>query len=133
MSGAARRCPARAGTQISVLPVQPVAPERWALPETQLDLPNLDMRHACAHAWRMNIQRPTRHLQIRDVPVAVHEDLVQRARDAGMSLSEYLRRELQETARRLSMKDLYQRIKSRDPVKPGLSSAEIIRLERDNR
>ncbi|NJM31301.1 MAG: hypothetical protein HC855_15530 [Rhizobiales bacterium] len=81
----------------------------------------------------MNKPALTRDLQIRNVPDYVYEDLTAAAKEAGLSLSEYLRRELQEMTRRISMHQMFERIATREPVEPVLSAAEIIRLDRDNR
>lgn len=81
----------------------------------------------------MNKQINTCDLQIRSVPVGLHEELTELANAAGLDLSAFLRRELHELARRRSMKELFERLKTRDPVRPGLSAEEIIRQDRDSR
>jgi hypothetical protein len=81
----------------------------------------------------MNQQGKTRDLQIRNVPDSVYQELAEAAKASGVGLSEYLRRELQEMTRRTSMREMFERIKTREPVEPVLSAAEIIRLDRDNR
>jgi antitoxin FitA len=81
----------------------------------------------------MNKQIPTRDLQVRNVPDDVYEELAEAAKASGVSLSEFLRRELQGMTRRISMLEMFERIAGREPVEPVLSAAEIIRLDRDNR
>jgi hypothetical protein len=81
----------------------------------------------------MNQQIKTRDLQIRNVPDFIYDELADSAKACGLSLSEYLRRELMAITRRTSMREMFDRIKTRDPVTPVLSAADIIRLDRDNR
>ncbi|MEK6371505.1 MAG: hypothetical protein AABO58_02305 [Acidobacteriota bacterium] len=72
-------------------------------------------------------------VQIRNMPDKLHRTLKSRAAQAGMSLSEYLLRELKKAADKPSVEELLDRIRSRPPVEPGVSSAEIIREGRDER
>lgn len=72
-------------------------------------------------------------VQIRNMPDKLHRTLKARAAQAGMSLSEYLLRELKKTAEKPSVEELLDRIRSRPPIEPGISSAEIIREGRDQR
>ena len=55
-------------------------------------------------------------VQVRDVPDDVHEVLRVRAARAGISLSEYLRREVSLLARRPSMDEFLAQVSSRAPV-----------------
>ena len=72
-------------------------------------------------------------IQVRNVPDAVHRKLKSRAALEGMSLSDYVLREMQHLAERPTMKELAERIAHRTPVKYHISPAEIIREERDRR
>ncbi len=74
-----------------------------------------------------------KHIQIRNVSADLHKTLVQRAKDEGLSLSDYLRREMGTLASRPTMKQLYERIRRRSPVKLKVSPAELIRQERNER
>jgi plasmid stability protein len=72
-------------------------------------------------------------IQVRNVPDTLHRRLKSKAAMAGLSLSDYLRREMEEVAERPTMKELAERIAGRTPVKYKRSPAEIIREERDSR
>ena len=73
------------------------------------------------------------HIQIRNVPEDVHRELKLRAVRAGMSLSELLLREVTELARRPSVDELLERIRSRPPVRVSESSVTAVRAEREGR
>jgi plasmid stability protein len=72
-------------------------------------------------------------VQIRNVPDAVHRKLKARAALMGMSLSEYLLRELTRLAERPTIEEWRQRLASRRPVRPSREPAAVIRAERDRR
>lgn len=70
------------------------------------------------------------HIQIRNVPPAVHGTLKARAAKAGMTLSEYLLRELEEIASVPTMEEMVARIRSKKLYRSQESAANIIRRER---
>jgi plasmid stability protein len=70
-------------------------------------------------------------LQIRNVPQDVHRTLKVRAAQAGMSLSEYLLREMIAVARRPTLEEIVARIRSRPPARAALDSARAVRAERE--
>ena len=72
-------------------------------------------------------------IQLRHVPDALHRRLKSRAADEGMTLSDYLIREVRKVAERPSMKELEARLASRSPVEVSESAADILRAERDAR
>jgi plasmid stability protein len=72
-------------------------------------------------------------IQVRNVPDNLHRKLKMRAASEGLSLSDYLLREIERVAERPTMKELAQRIASLPPVKYKESPAEIIREERSHR
>lgn len=72
-------------------------------------------------------------IQIRHVPDAVHRTLKARAATSGMSLSEFLLREVRKIAASPSPEELRARILALPPVNSQLSPAEILREERDSR
>lgn len=72
-------------------------------------------------------------IQLRNVPDSLHRKLKARAALEGMSLSEYLLAEVRRAADRPSLSELRQRLASRAAVKPGVSSAQAVRDERDRR
>lgn len=72
-------------------------------------------------------------LQVRNVPDEIHRTLKARAALAGMSLSEYVLRELRRAAERPTTQELRRRIEGRSPVTPSISPAEILAEERRSR
>lgn len=72
-------------------------------------------------------------IQIRNVPDALHRLLKARAALAGMSLSDYLLHEVRRAAERPTLDDLRARLARRQAVVSGLSPADAVRAERDNR
>jgi plasmid stability protein len=72
-------------------------------------------------------------IQIRNVPEALHRRLKSRAALAGMSLSDYLLREIREVADRPTLDELRARLHSRPAVTPPVTPAEAVRAERDRR
>jgi len=75
----------------------------------------------------------SRSLQIRNVPDALHRTLKARAALEGLSLSDYLLREVRKSAERPTMTELRSRIESREPVKGDIPPTRAIRAERDRR
>ena len=72
-------------------------------------------------------------IQVRDVPEQVHSTLKARAAREGMSLSDFIKRELERTAERPTVRewlDLTQRAK---PIAAKQSAAQIVRELRDTR
>jgi plasmid stability protein len=72
-------------------------------------------------------------IQIRNVPDAAHRELKSRAALAGLSLSDYLLRELKRTLERPTREELLARIARRGRVHIDPEPAEIVRQERDRR
>lgn len=74
------------------------------------------------------------HLQVRDVPDAVHRRLKVRAAQQGVTLSELLRRELERIAERPTMSEVLEGIRKLPPVElsPG-GAAEAVRANRRER
>jgi len=76
----------------------------------------------------------SRTIQVRDVPDDVHEVLRVRAARAGLSLSEYLRREVSGLARRPTAEEFLARVTAREEV--AVDSEQIVaavHAERDAR
>lgn len=86
------------------------------------------MRFACEHAFRMSVM-----VQIRNVPSELHRELKARAALEGMSLSEYLLRELRQALDRPTLEEMRKRLSMRRPVDPHPSPAAVIRRERNRR
>ena len=72
-------------------------------------------------------------IQIRNVPDALHRRLKSRAALAGMSLSDYLLKEIREVAERPTLDELRARLQARSPITPAVAPADAIRAERDGR
>lgn len=73
----------------------------------------------------------TKMIQVRDVPDEVHRTLKTRAAAAGMSLSDYVKRDLEETATRASLEEIDARVAARGPS--PLSTAGILASLREQR
>lgn len=84
------------------------------------------MRGTCKYVLSM-----PKMIQVRNVPDALHRKLKSRAALEGLSLSDYVLREMEQLAERPTMKELAARIASRTPVNYRVSPAELIREERD--
>jgi antitoxin FitA len=72
-------------------------------------------------------------VQIRDVPDQVHNTLKARAAREGMSLSDFIKRELERTAERPSMLEWLERTRQAKAIPTKRSAAEIVRELRDAR
>jgi antitoxin FitA len=72
-------------------------------------------------------------IQIRDVPDQVHSTLKARAAREGMSLSNYLKRELERTAEQPSRQEWLERVKQAKPIPRKQSTQQMIRELRDGR
>ena len=72
-------------------------------------------------------------IQVRDVPDDVHRTLKARAAREGMSLSDYLKKELERVAERPSMREWLERVRQRTPIRSKQSAAQILRELRDAR
>jgi plasmid stability protein len=72
-------------------------------------------------------------IQIRHVPDRLHRRLKARAAAAGMTLSDYLRLELERVAEQLTHEELRARLAQLEPVRPRESPAAALRAERDAR
>lgn len=70
-------------------------------------------------------------VQIRNVPDDLHRRLKSLAALAGMSLSDYLLKEIRQIAERPTFEELRARLAGRPPLTSLLSPAEIIREVRD--
>ena len=86
------------------------------------------MCSTCIHVGHMS-----KMIQIRNVPEALHRKLKARAAAEGMSLSDYLIRELKREAERPSVAEFRELLATRTPVEPSVSPAQMIREERDRR
>ena len=72
-------------------------------------------------------------IQIRHVPDALHRRLRSRAALAGMSLSDYLKAELEGLANRLTAAELGERLTALGPMRVRETPADALRAERESR
>jgi plasmid stability protein len=72
-------------------------------------------------------------IQIRDVPESLHGALKSRAAREGMSLSEFIKRELERVAARPTMREWLERTQRAKPILTKRSAAQVIRELRDER
>ncbi len=66
-------------------------------------------------------------IQIRNVPDDVHRKLKARAAEMGLSLSEYLNREIAALAALPTFDEVHSLIKLAGPATPGFSAADVVR------
>ena len=72
-------------------------------------------------------------LQIRNLPDEVHRRLKSRAALAGMSMSDYVLREIERMLSRPTRDEVFARIAELPPIDLDPQSAEILREERERR
>ena len=72
-------------------------------------------------------------IQIRDVPDQLHCTLKVRAVRQGMSLSDFIKKELEHTAERPTMQEWLEQVRQAKPVPMKQSAAQVIRELRDER
>jgi plasmid stability protein len=72
-------------------------------------------------------------IQVRDVPEDVHGILKSRAAREGMSLSDFLKKELAHVAERPTMQEWLERTQQAKPLLGKRSPAQVIRELRDSR
>ena len=70
-------------------------------------------------------------IQLRNVPDDLHRKLKARAAEEGLPLSDFLVREAKRIAERPSLRELQERLSSRETVSPRLTPARAVRLERE--
>jgi plasmid stability protein len=85
------------------------------------------MCRACDNVGRMP------HIQIRNVPPELHRRLKIRAAEAGMTLSEYLLREVEIAADTPSLEEQIRRIRAGKLTRLDTRAADLIREDRDSR
>ena len=72
-------------------------------------------------------------IQVRDVPESVHGTLKSRAAREGMSLSDFIKRELERVAERPTMQEWLERTRLAKPIPANRNAAQVIRELRDER
>ena len=84
------------------------------------------MRSTCLYAEDMS-----KMIQIRDVPEQVHRILKARAAREGMSLSDFIKKELAHSAEQPTMREWLESTRQAKPISTKRSAAEIVRELRD--
>lgn len=75
----------------------------------------------------MHVYHMSKMIQIRHVPDSLHRQLRVRAARAGMSLSDYLRNELEESVKRMTMDEAREKLEALEPVTVSESPVRVIR------
>jgi antitoxin FitA len=89
----------------------------------------LDTLSACVHVTHMNT-----HIQIRNVPNALHRKLKARAAQKDMTLTDYVKQLLQREVEKPTLAEMTERLKKLPPVKiSGEDIVAAIREERESR
>jgi len=81
-------------------------------------------------AWP-NVVHMSKMIQIRDVPDEVHRTLKVRAAAEGLSLSDYIKRDLEELAKQATLEDVFAGARARG--ESGLTAEEIVAVQREHR
>jgi plasmid stability protein len=74
-------------------------------------------------AWP-NVEHMSKMIQIRDVPDDVHRTLKIRAAGEGLSLSDYIKRDLEELAKQATIEDVFADARARG--ESGITAGEIV-------
>jgi plasmid stability protein len=71
-----------------------------------------------------NVKHMSKMIQIRDVPDEVHRTLKVRAAAEGLSLSDYIKRDLEELAKQATIEDVFASARARGDS--GITAEEIV-------
>ena|SRR5690349_16942154 len=83
---------------------------------------------------RVNVEHMSKMIQIRNVPDDLHRQLKIRAAVAGMSMSDYIKRELDLRTRKSTIRELGERRRARSGgKKSSLTTQEIVDIIREGR
>lgn len=80
-----------------------------------------------------NVSHMSKMIQIRNVPDDLHREVKVRAARAGMSLSDFLRREVERLVERPPVDEVLDRLARRGRLAVGESAADAVRAERQAR
>lgn len=83
-----------------------------------------------AHASKLG--NMAKMIQLRHVPDGLHRQLKARAAMAGLSLSDFLVREVRKIAEQPSPEEMAERLRQREPYRGKLSPTQVLREERDS-
>jgi plasmid stability protein len=82
----------------------------------------MDMCRTSLYAENMS-----KMIQVRDVPEQVHSTLKARAAREGMSLSDFIKRELELAAERPTMREWLERTRQAKPIRAKRNAAQLVR------
>lgn len=86
------------------------------------------MWRTCKYSYCMS-----KMIQLRHVPDELHRKLKARAAIEGLSLSDYLLREIRHLAAKPTLQEMMERLASRPPADLATSPVRAVREERDRR
>jgi hypothetical protein len=81
---------------------------------------------------RVNVVHMSKMIQIRNVPDDLHRELKMRAAAAGMSMSDYIKRELSRKRRKSTIKEIRERSRGRS-AGSSLTTQKIVDIIRESR
>jgi len=81
---------------------------------------------------RVNVQDMSKMIQIRNVPDDLHRELKMRAAAAGMSMSDYIKRELDRRSRKSTIKEIAARAQGRSKGST-LTTQDVVDAIREGR
>jgi plasmid stability protein len=85
-------------------------------------------------ATRVNVVHMSKMIQIRNVPDELHRDLKTRAALAGMSMSDYIKRELDRKSRKSTIREIGARRRARSGgKKSSLTTQDVVDIIRESR
>jgi len=80
---------------------------------------------------RFNVEHMSKMIQIRNVPDDLHRELKMRAAGAGMTMSDYIKKELSWANEKDSWEEIFARAKARGPS--GMTTQEVVDIIREHR
>jgi len=80
---------------------------------------------------RVNVRHMSKMIQIRNVPDDLHRELKMRAVAAGMTMSDYIKKELSRANEKDSWEEIFARAKARGPS--GMTTQEVVDIIREHR
>jgi plasmid stability protein len=72
-------------------------------------------------------------IQIRNVPDDVHRTLKIRAASEGLSLSDYIKRDLEDLAKQATLEDVFTRARTRAQGRPRITAERIVAIQHELR
>lgn len=83
---------------------------------------------------RVNVEHMSKMIQIRNVPDDLHRELKMRAAAAGMSMSDYIKRELDRKRRKSTIQEMAARRRARNRGRSStLTTQDIVDIIRESR